>query len=426
MVDQLAKDRKHNLKIYSIYRSMSLDLIFYYVIEFLFLTQEKGISESGVVLGYSFYAISKIIVQIPINHIINMIGNKKSMIIANIFILVFVFLIMYCPNIYTLLLAEFICAIGYSFKEVADFSLLKASIPESKDQSNIYAKLEERGFKNYYLINAITSAIAGSLYILNSYLPLIGCATFMVLSLIISFAFKDINIEEKNEKRNTKKYLKEMKEQSKFILKSPRLRCLFIYIGLITGIINILTTYKVSLLVDLNVEDQYITMIIAAIGIACSRGSEKQNDFCKKFKNKSFSVIIVTMSTLVFLLGICGKYFNKNVLSISIIIMMLIALGFMQGIHNVINSKYLSNFTDENILSHIISVKEVIKYALTAVISLIGSFLLNYKTTAESMIILGIDLLIIGIILIIYMKPRFGLNPEEYTKKDIYDRKYIH
>jgi len=53
------------MKIYSLYRAISVDLIFYYAIEFLFLTQVKNITASKVVLASSFYAIYMIFLQIP-------------------------------------------------------------------------------------------------------------------------------------------------------------------------------------------------------------------------------------------------------------------------------------------------------------------------------------------------------------------------
>ena len=57
MNSKIINARKQNMKIYSIYRAISLDLIFYYAIEFLFLTQVKNITPSQVVLSVSFYAI---------------------------------------------------------------------------------------------------------------------------------------------------------------------------------------------------------------------------------------------------------------------------------------------------------------------------------------------------------------------------------
>ena len=56
--------RKKNIKLYSIYGPISIDLFFYYAIEFLFLTQVKNIDASDVVLKSSFYALFMIIFQI--------------------------------------------------------------------------------------------------------------------------------------------------------------------------------------------------------------------------------------------------------------------------------------------------------------------------------------------------------------------------
>ena len=53
--------RKQNMKLYAMYRAISMDIIFYYAIEFLFLTQVKNISASDVVLKSSFYALFMII-----------------------------------------------------------------------------------------------------------------------------------------------------------------------------------------------------------------------------------------------------------------------------------------------------------------------------------------------------------------------------
>ena len=64
-MDKGIQERKQNMRIYKIYRSLSLDLIFYYAIEVLFLTQVKNIEISNVVLSLSFYAIFMILWQIP-------------------------------------------------------------------------------------------------------------------------------------------------------------------------------------------------------------------------------------------------------------------------------------------------------------------------------------------------------------------------
>ena len=94
MNKEIVNARKQNMKIYSLYRTISLDLIFYYAIEFLFLTQVKGITPSQTVLSTSFYAIFMIILQIPASVIIDKLGTKKCTVFANVFNTLFIILIM--------------------------------------------------------------------------------------------------------------------------------------------------------------------------------------------------------------------------------------------------------------------------------------------------------------------------------------------
>ena len=44
------KLRKHNMKLFPIYKTLSWDYIFFYTIHFLFLTQVKNINPADVVL----------------------------------------------------------------------------------------------------------------------------------------------------------------------------------------------------------------------------------------------------------------------------------------------------------------------------------------------------------------------------------------
>ena len=67
MVEKAQEMRKTNLKLFPIYKALGWDYLFFYTIDFLFLTQIKGIAASDVILKTTFYALFKIILQIPAN-----------------------------------------------------------------------------------------------------------------------------------------------------------------------------------------------------------------------------------------------------------------------------------------------------------------------------------------------------------------------
>jgi len=76
---------KRNMKLFPLYRALSFDFLFFYTINFLFLTQVKHISSAYVVLEDSFYALFIILFQIPASIVVDIVGRKKAMLIRKPF-----------------------------------------------------------------------------------------------------------------------------------------------------------------------------------------------------------------------------------------------------------------------------------------------------------------------------------------------------
>ena len=239
MKEDLVKARKQNMRLYALYRPISLDLLFYYCIEFLFLTQVKQISASHVVLGSSFYAIFMIIWQIPASVIIDKIGTKRCTVLANVFNVLYLILIMGCTGLETLILAQFFSSLCFTLKDISDIALLEYSIPETSNKGAIFSKIEGKAYKDYYLFNCISSVICGFLYAFNNYLPMIISLMISILAVVMSLGFKELG--EKSEKKQSSQekmvnYFQDLKKGMQFIFKSPRLRSLFICVGITWGI----------------------------------------------------------------------------------------------------------------------------------------------------------------------------------------------
>lgn len=80
---ELIKARKHNARMYPIYKMCSWDLLFYYAISFVFLVKTKGFSPAEVMFTDAVYTLFKLIFNIPATAIIEKIGKRKSLILAN-------------------------------------------------------------------------------------------------------------------------------------------------------------------------------------------------------------------------------------------------------------------------------------------------------------------------------------------------------
>ena len=82
-------------------------------------------------------------------------------------------------------------------------------------------------------------------------------------------------------------------------------------------------------------------------------------------------------------------------------------------------SRYLRNFSNEKIDTKIFTAKNFLKSILSAVIGIIGSFLLDRMNISYCMLIIGASTIILTILLSQYMKTRVGLKPQEYSKEEI-------
>ena len=105
--DIIATKKKHNMKLYVIHKMLTADLLFYYGIKFLFLTQIKGLTASDIVLASAFWGLFKLILQIPTTVIVEKIGNKKGLIFADLNLAFSTLLVMLSNNLITLIIANF-------------------------------------------------------------------------------------------------------------------------------------------------------------------------------------------------------------------------------------------------------------------------------------------------------------------------------
>lgn len=423
---------KRNMKLFPLYRAISFDYLFFYTINFLFLTQIKNISPSAVVLEDAFYSLFIIIFQIPAALLIDIIGRKKSMLLGNLSNVIYILLVLLSDSLFDLIIAEIFASIAFSLKDVSDLSLLNESIPQASTKSRIFAKLTSKGLSGYFILNSISLMISGFLYTINGYLPIIISLCIVILSFLISTAFIDPiseNIKENNDKlkKSKKDKVKETFKTSvqdlinsfKYILSSKRLRSLILFSSIMYGVITVLASYQVSLLEEIGLPASVIGIIVAFLEITASISSKKQEEFHNKFRNKSLSVLGITVSLACILAGFAG-YINNNIYIVSIIAIFALTVKYIVvGIYQILIDKYYRNFTNEDIDSKIFSAKSLFNSISSTILGIIASILIGITNTKNSIIIIGFIFLLLFIIAIKYMKSRLGLHPDEYDKNEI-------
>ena len=411
--------RKRNMKLFPIYKTLSWDYIFFYTTNFLFLTQCKHIHPADVVLIDSFYALFGIIMQVPATFVIEYLGRKRSMILANFLNCIYMLVVMFSTNLFNLITAEILSSLAFGIKETVDPALLNESIPPSRYKSKIFAKISQKGMANYYIINAIATILAGFFYDINPYIPI--TLSFLITILVTIMATRFIEPQTGNKKHKVPEFnqLKEIRDSFKFILKSERLKALILFSAMSGGVISLMTIYEVSLLEDFDMPAKYLCIIFAILGMISGILAKKQEAFHEKYRNKSLCTLLGIIGGTILIAGICGLIAKQYSIFIVLIVITYMIRYSCQGIYYPLTERYLRNFSNEKIDTKIFTAKNFLKSILGAIIGIMASFLLDRMNISYCMLIIGILTILFTILMSQYMKTRVGLKPEEYAKEEL-------
>ena len=411
----IRKKRRNNRNLYPIYSSIGLDYMFYYGIKVLFLSQIKGITDAQIVLATSFFSLFAIVTQVPITVLIHKIGKRRGLILGNLINAFAMFLVIICPNFSFYIFSEFFSSIATSIKSITEASILDLSIPKFNKKGEFYTKLKRNGYSKYCYMYATSTLIAGLLYNVNPYIPVIFCLGCCILATVLSFSFAEI----KENKEESEDYILELKKSFKFIFKSNRLRPLLIMLGLIWGLRNLFDTYHVILLKEINISSTVIGIILAVLQLNRGTMSKFAGKLNTKLKNKTLTFMAL-MLTLSFILTGLVAILKVNIIVLLMVILItgIISSG-IEGMYQILNSKYLNNFSTSKMVSKIYGANTIMNNLLRMIVAFVGTLILDNFNIKHTMIIVGMIFTAVVYLLFKYMKPRVGLKPDKYKPEDI-------
>jgi len=419
---ELIKIKKDNARLYPIYKMFSWDLLFYYAISFVFLVETKGFTPAQIMLTDGLYPIFKIILNIPSTTIIDKIGKKKSLLLANLMLAIYLIVLIFCNGILSLIFAYIIMAFSFTIKNIAESNILYESLSHKKGKG-MFSKIEELGARNYYFLDGITSLATGFLFVVNGYLPMMISLIFVIISIGLTTCFKDVTeikkLKNKTFVEKISEYKDELTTASKFIFKSHRLQALMIFTLFFDGLIYTSYTLRESMLTELEVSPEYFAIIISILTIVSGIFASLQGKIHKKFRNKALTFIVSVYVPTFIIIGITSILNIPYGIKIICILLMYTIQYAMQSPYHTLSSRYIRNFTSSEIRTKIASTFDLIKSISQVLIALFASYLLTITTVTNNFIILGVLFLIVMFGILIFMNSRFGLKPEEYRKEDI-------
>lgn len=419
----LRKIKRRNAKLYPIYKMFSWDLLFFYSIEFLFYTITKKVTASEILIINGFYLFFKIIMQIPAVAVVDFLGKRKSIILGNMLVVLYVLILLFFPGAISIIIADLIFSLGYDIKVIAEPNILYDSV-STRGGEGLYSKIDAKGGSWYYILDGIASLTAGYLFVINNYIPMLICLGFAVISTILSFGFKDVYEIEHDQSKNKNiinvlsEYGKDLKQSFKFMMKSNRMKAFILFQIVFYSLIEIINTYRNDLLINIGMPEEQFSMIFAVLTLIGGISLSLKRNIEKKFKNRTLSFLSLTYIGACIIIGGISSLYQSKVI-IPIILIMYALQKISTSIWYILETKYLKNFTKENTRNKITFTYEFIGGIAASIFSIIGGLLLNLVNIRVAFLIVGLVSLIIMLIVLKYMKTRFGLKPEEYKKEDI-------
>lgn len=414
---ELERKKKNNIKLYPIYRVFSWDLLFYYAIIYLFLTIEKGISAAQVLQFDAFYILFKFLVQIPCTLIIQKIGKRKSIILANIVLAIHMLIIMFAINFEMLLISQLLCAFSFIIKTTCESDMLYDSLEHGEKRGVTFAKIDGRANSRYYYIDAISAVLSGFLFVVNSYIPMLLCLIIILITFFLSTKFEEIHNEKG--KMQIREEIKNIKYGFKNIFKSKRLKSLLIFNALFIALIKILQNLRNTVLIEIGMPEQYFGVIFAILGIISGIAARNQGKIHKKYRNKTLMFLSLPTSVSCLLIGVillCN--FEISVTTILILILFVIQY-IMKGPYYVLIKQYFNNFTNSEKRIKISTANNLCENAIASCLVFGASYILDLIHIEYTMVIVGCIAIIGFVLLLDYMRGTVGLKPEEYDRKEI-------
>lgn len=415
----MIKRKKKNVKIFPIYKMVSWDLLFYFPIIFLFLTQVKGFSASQVLFSDAFCTLANTFWQIPVTSVVDRIGKKNCLIIGNILYSLSILAMIFLRNYYELLIIQFIYALGYSIKGICESNILYDSLPAGKKRGKIYSTIDGKSSSYFYIFDAISSVIAGFTFTINGYIPMVLCFLCCIACTIISFKFRHTElVEEKVKPVSLTEYSKQLKGAIKFFVKSDRIKLLILlnalFLGLTVGIVNL----RSSMLSEMLVPEAYFGIIFAILQLSAAITARNSEKIHKMFRNKTLTYLTLPVTLSCIVIGFVGTdTLSKS--SLLVIVFMFLIQYAIKGPYRALMSRYINNFTNRNIRPKLTALNYLLSNLVTAGISLSCSWLLSITTTANTFMIIGCVTTIVAVLLLDYMRGKVGLKPDQYSKEDL-------
>ena len=338
--------RKSNW-LYVIYHSFTSDLLFWIVIDNLFLTTVKSFEAFEIVL-ITMLGIAFSLLFYPLtNFIVKKTSNKTSIILGSLCYCVAITLFMTCNTIYGFIIGQVIYNLSSPFRMVANV-MLKNNLKEQNKQDD-FVKWQSYGKLGYAIITLVISLFAGVLFNIYAYLPMILSLICAVIGLCLAIVYSDSSKKEAEIKESVK--IKSLvKNKTMILIMLMNLVAVGTYVFL-QGKATLLIQYVCE---DVKIDIAKISLIVSGLVFGSRLVRVISNLVFPKIYNKvqNKSKIVLTISLLIFISNLCFAI-GGNINAHYILKLVIITIGFyiilsVRDMYAVTENKIITTNLQEN------------------------------------------------------------------------------
>ena len=155
-----------------------------------------------------------------------------------------------------------------------------------------------------------------------------------------------------------------------------------------------------------------VLTLIGGISLSLKRPLEK------KFKNRTLTFISLMYIGACIVIGASATLLKSQMI-IPIVLIMYAVQKINTSMWYILEAKYLKNFTKEEMRNKITFTYEFVGGIVASIFSILGGLLLKVLNIGNAFLVIGLLALASMIVVLDYMRTRFGLKSKEYKKEDI-------
>lgn len=384
-MEDILKKNKRKIYFYTIYKALAYDFYFFYAIDSLFYTEIINMSFSTISLVATVYAFFVMLLQIPMVRVVRKIGTVNSSRIGTLCYLMAGILTFF--NIYTIFIAQLVFAIGVGLKNPSEAKLLKDNL-KMYGLSENYAKYTGISKFIYSIITALATFVAGMLFEIAYYIPLILCYSFLIIASIMSIFIKNEK-EIYKKQNNLPQHNTEIEKHEVFKLFKYRTTWLLVFL-------SIFFSAAIACSMDINKQAYQelgiasATLITIIVGIAYvfrAFSSLLFNFVYKKIKFNAIYIIIALIGSGILMLSL-GSIFATGTTALIIMGIGTTLLYTSRDPYNTLKDDFVMNSKGLTKRQTLLSITNSASYLGRFALSFMISMLLLSQTVASTYLII--------------------------------------